>query len=125
METQDTIPKAQGYEDRTGWGVIERISSFNLQFVNFRRRPTCNLWKDKPSHNNGDGTSSREAGIRERESVSAFFFLFGTFQFPCIMVDSSSKVKGYSQESSFDTPWRGTIVDHQWGAEAEHYGDEI
>ena len=38
----------------------------DLHFVDFGWRPTCHLWEDEPSNNNGDQACSREAATQKR-----------------------------------------------------------
>lgn len=50
--------------------------SRNLHFVDFGRRPTCHLWEDEPSDNNGNCTRTCEALLQKRRQPLLLMIAF-------------------------------------------------
>ena len=85
----------------------------DLQFVDFTWRPTCHLWEDEPSDNNGDCTRTREAATQTRHQPLPS------------SISSLLDEKLHLQEARLDTPSCNSPIDHKWRGEAEHNGDGI
>lgn len=76
--------------------------------------------------------SSISAGVRRATSGSTNQAITtATAPAPAKLEREISRVRDHdafkenSQESGLDSPFRGTAIDHQWGTEAEHDGNQI